>query len=1154
MSKLLGALNITNLEFTKPVNLPPVISTLATTIPNEVLEKTTIKFKISGAIDKEEDELKYSIHCDSEFVFFNKKMDILENEEIELTVFPVANDKIVNYTIYCSDNASNISQGKEFSFTIKYVNVAPDVTNMATTLPNQIFDNQEYQFSFIGVVDIDDSTYMVDILEYPSFVNLSKTNAILKDELVTLTTLDLIRDINADLKVMVTDSANNRSVKYIPLSFIDYNRKPSSEKIIINGLTHNLGERSILSFTINGGSDPDGDSITYQITDITGPISLSKTTGILENEVITLTTDNIVTQTESAGFKVSVIDSKEMESNKKEFNFIVENIKLIPNNTTINWTGPVSINENSSITFTVDGGSSDDNNVISHYKFTDISPLIELSKIDNIVAGETIILSVPFINGTQNASFSVTAIDTAGYCSEPKIIGFELKNTNSPPNSNFTLANRPTLMQHKTTVSNLYFYSTDPDNDAVLFDIIAHDPLLTFSKKTNINRSELITITAGELPIGSQDKPVSFTVIAKDSIGEKTPEKVFTTTIRWPNKQIVKTNAKLNLVEGTKTLGPFSYENGVFLPVIFTNIYDPDTPNGEIELRIVSLNFYFLPASEIWYKYKPNDIFILNKDPAVSAAISRLNASGLTSIIVEFRDAQYALTGKADILSLQFNMGGTFTITNSTSGKILIPISNEILRYNSLKNSVDLPRIDGSITLQSKRVIIANREVKLAKPVTVIDPNKRKVISKITGVFIKEERPSGNTRILTTQEINEVQNEDGTISVTLILPSASVGDVFSASFYFLHEITDLESNKTVSFIERSNSTYKIALITEKAYNENLNFYRISQYQSEPNYSSISFQEYGHPDLLIYKSDAKKNLNVENIFKGISDVIINNEEMIKIPKFYISGDLKLFSGDYYFSLSSTPASGFIVHPAFGTPGNEKDYFAISKYQCGVKNGNTLSGNAGMTPPYLTFDLAKNYAINAGFNIWDIYAVSAIRMLMLVDCDFMNGGEPYFSINGSTLSFLGHVNNSPSQVLQNNNATVAGANYRGIIGIHGNLAQWVDGAITNTGTNEIMVWDNIYSKTLVGSGVNYPLIPGYFTNKHFLSITKAICLPAASGYGIDGTYSAVPTSSSSTEYIKQLAVGGNYNNLSVGPFFNYFIDGRIYGSTTRLIYRP
>ena len=1153
MSKLSGALNITNLEFTKPVNLPPVVSTLTTTIPNEVLEKSKIKFKISGAIDKEEGELKYSIHCDSEFVFFNKKMDILENEEIELTVFPVANDKIVNYTIYCSDNASNISQGKEFSFTIKYINVAPDVTNMATTLPNQIFDNQEYQFSFIGVADIDDSTYMVDILEYPAFVNLSKTNSILKDELVTLTTLDLILDINANLKVMVTDSANNRSVKYIPLSFVDYNRKPSSEKIIINGLTHNLGERSILSFTINGGSDPDGDSITYQITDITGPISLSKTTGILENEVITLTTDNIVTQTESAGFKVSVIDSKEMESNKKEFNFIVENIKLIPNNSTINWTGPASINENSSITFTVDGGSSDDNNFISHYKFTDISPLIELSKTDNIVTGETITLSVPFINGTQNVSFSVIAVDNAGYCSEPKIIGFELKNTNSPPNSNFTLANRPTLMQHKTTVSNLYFYSTDPDNDAVLFDIIAHDPLLTFSKKTNINRSELITITAGELPIGSQDKPVSFTVIAKDSIGEKTPEKVFTTTIMWPNKQIVKTNAKLNLVEGTKTLGPFSYEKGVFLPVIFTNVYDPDSPNDEIEFRIVSLSngplTSFFPSTEIWYKYKPNDIFILNKDPSVNATISRTNTvNGLTGITVEFRDAQYALTGKADTVTQFFS--GT-TITNATSSRILYPISNELLRYNGLKNSVDLPRIDGSITLQSKRVIIANKEVKLAKPVTVIDPNKQKVVSKITGVFIKEERTSGNTRTLTTQEINEVQNEDDTISVTLTLPSSLVGDIFSASFYFLHEITDLELNKTVNVIEKNNSSYKIPLITEKAYNENLNF--CGMYEGK--YVSYCFYEYGHPDLLIYKSDVKKNLNVENIFKGITDVIINNEEMIKIPKFYISSDLKIMSNYHYFSISSTPASGFIVHPAFGTPGNEKDYFAISKYQCGVKNGNTLSGNAGMIPSSLTFDLAKNYAINAGFNIWDIYAISAIRTLMLFDCDFMNGGEPYFGINDSTLNFLGHVNNSPSQVLQNNNATVVGANYRGIIGIHGNLAQWVDGAITNTGTNEIMVWDNIYSKTSVGSGVNYPLIPGYFTNRRFLNITKAICLPLADGvYGTGGTFSSVHNLGASTAYIKQLAVGGNYNDSLVGPFFNSFIDGRISAGTTRLIYRP
>lgn len=201
-----------------------------------------------------------------------------------------------------------------------------------------------------------------------------------------------------------------------------------------------------------------------------------------------------------------------------------------------------------------------------------------------------------------------------------------------------------------------------------------------------------------------------------------------------------------------------------------------------------------------------------------------------------------------------------------------------------------------------------------------------------------------------------------------------------------------------------------------------------------------------------------------VFGGIRDEVIHGQHMVRIPKFYIKRETissGANAGKCAWWLSSVAAPGFMVHPAFMRNGFELDHIHVGKYQASSSGGRLQSvpGVLPATRRSLADFQAEADARNAGgvtgFMLWSVYHWSAIQWLYLVEKATMDS---------QATTGPGRVDaDGPGRV---DAPDVAQAGYRGILGLWGNVWQWIDGL--KTGGGSIHVWDTDGCQTWVDTG--------------------------------------------------------------------------------------
>jgi len=205
-------------------------------------------------------------------------------------------------------------------------------------------------------------------------------------------------------------------------------------------------------------------------------------------------------------------------------------------------------------------------------------------------------------------------------------------------------------------------------------------------------------------------------------------------------------------------------------------------------------------------------------------------------------------------------------------------------------------------------------------------------------------------------------------------------------------------------------------------------------------------------------------NAHPTYAGITDQAIDSQLMVKIPKFFIKTGL-VSSGAYIGKraiwISDKKEAGFEVHPAFRSVTGELDQYWVGKYQAGADGtkANSVAGAAPLASINFATMQARCTARNAGgvtgFALWDVYQLSAIKALCLIE---MGGAD--------SQSLIGQGHASGSAALVNNHATVAQASWRGIVGLWGNVWQMVDGLQTDA-SMKYRIWDRNGTKTFVNT---------------------------------------------------------------------------------------
>lgn len=216
-------------------------------------------------------------------------------------------------------------------------------------------------------------------------------------------------------------------------------------------------------------------------------------------------------------------------------------------------------------------------------------------------------------------------------------------------------------------------------------------------------------------------------------------------------------------------------------------------------------------------------------------------------------------------------------------------------------------------------------------------------------------------------------------------------------------------------------------------------------------------------------------NKHPLWSGIVSEEIDGQAMIKIPAFaYKRGvaDSGSNEGKKYLLLApaDTKESGFERHPAFMKDGQPIDCFWVGAYQaCADPADATKLGSVAGTLPLANINqpsmriraLARNTGAVSGFMMWSLYQFAAIQMLYLVE---------YADVDAQTV--IGTGNSSGGGIRKVDDALVATSNYRGIIGLWGNVWQMLEGVRTD-GSRKTEIWKRDGTQSYVTTTVVLPV---------------------------------------------------------------------------------
>ncbi len=304
-------------------NAPNLSNLNISGLPAYLASGVEYSLSFTGGVDADGDPISYAIGdiTNATNVVFSKTTGIADGESFTVTLTALApRNTEFQFTVTGSDARFGGTASKVFTFTS---NTKPEVVGMNLVgLPATIKPNTTYPVSISGATDIDTQTLTYAISTNADGVTFSKAAGLTEGESFNIIVGGIERGTTPEFILAVSDSCETSTKSYTG-SLV--NSLPLADSIVADGLPANVFGGAAQTFTLSGGSDVDGQALTYKIVGGAG-LNLSPTLGIVADSNVSFNATKVANVT-TIEFTVYAVDSiGEQSASGKVFSVTVDPI------------------------------------------------------------------------------------------------------------------------------------------------------------------------------------------------------------------------------------------------------------------------------------------------------------------------------------------------------------------------------------------------------------------------------------------------------------------------------------------------------------------------------------------------------------------------------------------------------------------------------------------------------------------------------------------------------------------------------------------------------------------------------------------------------------------------------------------------------------
>jgi len=262
-----------------------------------------------------------------------------------------------------------------------------------------------------------------------------------------------------------------------------------------------------------GAIDPDGLAISYSLAPVTGGLTFSKTTGIVNNEVVTMTVPAGLARGAAATFNMSVTNSL----NQTTTQLFTLAATTQPNVSTLYSNIPSLLVPGKAYSVELAGGASTDGSAFTYSIAAIGGSPITFSPAAGITPTTNVVMTVPStVTRGSTHQIQISLVTAVGSVVE-KTISVEI---NQLPDVSNVAVSLPASVNGQSTTPFTISGGVDPDGNPVTYNLVNIDPALGFSETGGIAEATSINLTA---PYVGTAVDCIFGVQAIDSCGELSP-------------------------------------------------------------------------------------------------------------------------------------------------------------------------------------------------------------------------------------------------------------------------------------------------------------------------------------------------------------------------------------------------------------------------------------------------------------------------------------------------------------------------------------------------------------------------------------------------------------------------------------------------------